>query len=84
MGLRLLILTTNLNLIVSQIVARRCGSVPEVIDDGVSGIIFDTIDEGVEAVKRVDQLDRAGVRGAFDRRFTAEKMAENYLKVNYF
>ena len=84
MGLRLLILTINLNLIFSQIVARRCGSVPEVIDDGVSGIIFDTIEEGVEAVKRVDQLDRAGVRGAFDRRFTAETMAENYLKVNYF
>ena len=65
----------------NQIVARRCGSVPEIIDDGVSGIIFDTIEEGVAAVKRVHQLDRSEVRQTFERRFTSEKMAENYLKV---
>jgi glycosyltransferase involved in cell wall biosynthesis len=55
--------------------------VPEVIDDGVSGIIFETIEEGVEAVKRVHELDRNKVRETFERRFTSEKMAENYLKV---
>lgn len=65
----------------TPVIARPCGSVSEVIEDGVSGIIFHTIEEGVEAAKRVHQLDRAGVRKAFDRRFTSEKMAENYLHV---
>lgn len=51
------------------------------IEDGVSGIIFDTIEEGVEAAKRVHEIDRAGVRRAFDKRFTSEKMAENYLRI---
>jgi len=64
------------------VVARSCGSVPEVIEDGVNGIIFDKLDEGVEAVKRAIKLDRAEVRKTFERRFTAEKMAENYLKVD--
>ncbi|KAF7637193.1 Glycos_transf_1 domain-containing protein [Meloidogyne graminicola] len=66
----------------TPIVARPCGSVPEVVEDGVTGIIFDTIDEGVEAVKRVHKMDRTLVRNTFEKRFTSEIMAENYLKVN--
>ncbi|CAK5089430.1 unnamed protein product [Meloidogyne enterolobii] len=65
----------------TPIVARPCGSVPEVVEEGVTGIIFDTIDEGVEAVKRVHKMDRALVRETFEKRFTSEIMAGNYLKI---
>jgi glycosyltransferase involved in cell wall biosynthesis len=57
--------------------------VPEVIEDGISGILFETIEEGVEAVKRVHELDRKKVRERFEQRFTVEKMADNYLKVSF-
>jgi len=53
----------------------------KVVEEGVTGIIFDTIDEGVEAVKRVHKMDRALVRETFEKRFTSEIMAGNYLKV---
>ncbi|HVJ55309.1 MAG TPA: glycosyltransferase family 4 protein [Aliidongia sp.] len=63
----------------TPVIAFRCGSVPEVIDDGVSGFIVDDLEMAAEAVTRVGMLDRAGVRAAFDRRFTVERMAEDYL-----
>lgn len=63
----------------TPVVAFRCGSVPEVIDDGVSGFIVDTVDEAVEAVARIETLSRRGVRDCFERRFTAERMAKDYV-----
>ena len=75
----------------TPVVARRRGSVPEVIgmalhcsnslqmvEEGVSGFIFDTINEGAQAVKKARKLDRRAVRRAFEQRFTVEKMVDGY------
>jgi glycosyltransferase involved in cell wall biosynthesis len=63
----------------TPVVAFNCGSVPEVIDPGVTGFIVNDIDQAVTALGRVDTLDRAKVRATFDRRFTARRMAEDYV-----
>jgi glycosyltransferase involved in cell wall biosynthesis len=65
----------------TPVVAFRCGSVPEVIDDGVSGFIVDDVAEAVAAVKQVEKLDRGEVRAIFEERFTADRMAEDYLAI---
>lgn len=65
----------------TPVIAWRCGSVPEVIEEGVSGFIVESIEEAVEAVERVGELKRVLCRKAFERRFTSEVMAQNYLKV---
>ena len=63
----------------TPVVAWNCGSVPEVLEDGVSGRIVDSEDAAVAAVSEVLALDRAGVRATFERRFTAATMARNYI-----
>ncbi|KAI1697721.1 glycosyl transferases group 1 domain-containing protein [Ditylenchus destructor] len=63
------------------VVARPRGSVPEVIDEGVTGLMFESLDEGVAAVKRASKLDRKKIREVFEQRFTSEKMADNYLQM---
>lgn len=63
----------------TPVIAYRCGSVPEVVDDGVTGLIVDDELEAVAAVKRVSALDRRGVRKRFEERFTAQRMVNDYL-----
>src|SRR5580698_721202 len=63
----------------TPVIAYRSGSVPEVIDDGVSGFIVANEDDAVAATRRVHELDRAKVRATFDRRWTARRMAEDYV-----
>jgi glycosyltransferase involved in cell wall biosynthesis len=63
----------------TPVIAFNCGSVPEVIDPGLTGFIVKDIDQAVAAVGKVHTLDRARVRARFDRRFTARRMAEDYL-----
>jgi glycosyltransferase involved in cell wall biosynthesis len=65
----------------TPVVAYRRGSVPEVIDDGVSGYVVDTVDGAVAAVECALALDRAGVRAAFESRFTVERMVDDYLDI---
>ncbi|HZH53752.1 MAG TPA: glycosyltransferase family 4 protein [Microvirga sp.] len=67
----------------TPVIAFRQGSVPEVIEQGVSGFIVDTVEEAVEAVRMIKVLDRAEVRRCFDRRFTVERMAKDYLDIYY-
>jgi glycosyltransferase involved in cell wall biosynthesis len=62
-------------------VAFRRGSVPEIIDDGVSGYSVDTIDEAVQALRNVRGLDRSACRKKFEERFSAERMAQDYVDV---
>ena len=65
----------------TPVIAWPEGSVPEVIDDGVTGFLVGTIDEAVEAVRRVPSLSRARCRAEFERRFTAARMARDYLAI---
>ncbi len=65
----------------TPVIAYSNGSVPEIIEDGVTGFIVEDEAGAAEAVKRLAELDRAGVRAAFDRRFTAQRMASDYLNI---
>jgi glycosyltransferase involved in cell wall biosynthesis len=65
----------------TPVIAFRNGSVPEVVDDGVTGFIVGDEDEAVAATQRLKSLDRARIRGVFERRFSARRMAEDYLKI---
>lgn len=65
----------------TPVVAIRGGSVPEILEDGVSGFICDDVDEAIEATRRVHMLDRRMCRRAFERRFTAARMADEYVQV---
>lgn len=63
----------------TPVIAFRCGSVPEIIENGVSGFVVESVEEAADKVRSALQLDRRGVREAFERRFTAERMAADYL-----
>ena len=63
----------------TPVIAFNCGSVPEVLDHGVTGFIVDDIDQAVDACGKIGTIDRARVRATFDRRFTARRMAEDYV-----
>ncbi len=55
----------------TPVIAMRRGSVPEVMEDGVTGFVVDDVDQAVEAVARVGEIDRGRVRLVFERRFSA-------------
>jgi glycosyltransferase involved in cell wall biosynthesis len=63
----------------TPVIAYCRGSVSEIVQDNLSGCVVDTIEEAVTAVRRVAKFDRAKVRAAFERRFTAERMARDYV-----
>ena len=64
----------------TPVIAWRRGSVPEIIDHGVTGFIVDNEAEAIDAIKRIPTLDRARVRATFERRFTARRMAQAYRR----
>jgi glycosyltransferase involved in cell wall biosynthesis len=64
----------------TPVIAFPCGSVPEVIEDGVTGFIVQTEADAVNAIKRLPELDRRRVRDGFERRFTARQMAQEYIR----
>jgi glycosyltransferase involved in cell wall biosynthesis len=63
----------------TPVIAYRHGSVPEVIDEGVTGFVVDSEEEAVRAVRRLGEIDRRQVRACFERRFTAKRMASEYV-----
>ncbi len=65
----------------TPIVAFNRGSVPEVIEEGVTGFFVDDVQGAVQAVDRIEQLDRIKIRRRFETRFTASRMAEEYLRL---
>jgi glycosyltransferase involved in cell wall biosynthesis len=65
----------------TPVVAWNCGSVPEVLDEGVTGFIVNSEEEALAAIARLDQIDRRKVRAVFERRFTAMAMARGYVAV---
>jgi glycosyltransferase involved in cell wall biosynthesis len=62
-------------------IALKRGSVPEVITNGVSGFVVNTIEEAVNAVQQAARFDRAACRAEFMKRFSAPKMAQDYAKL---
>jgi glycosyltransferase involved in cell wall biosynthesis len=64
----------------TPVIAWRRGSVPEIIDHGVTGFIVENEAEAVQAVGALDRLDRQEIRRVFERRFSAQRMAQGYLQ----
>jgi len=63
----------------TPVVAFRNGSTPELIENGVTGFVVDTEPAAADAVHRVLALDRTRIRAEFERRYSARRMAEDYL-----
>ena len=63
----------------TPVIAFNRGSVPEIVEHGVTGLIVEDEAEAVAAIRRVPSLSRAVVRRTFEQRFTAQRMAEDYL-----
>lgn len=63
----------------TPVLAYRRGSIPEIIDDGVTGFVCDNLDEMVSAIDRVPLITRQHCRNAFEERFTVQRMVEDYL-----
>ena len=65
----------------TPIVGFRTGSIPEVVDEGVTGFVVDDIDSAVKALAKVKQLNRKEIRRVFEKRFTSARMANDYLAI---
>jgi len=63
------------------VIAYPRGSVPEIIEDGVTGFLAHDVNSAVQAVMRIPEIDRAVCRHEFEKRFTATRMAEDYLSI---
>lgn len=62
-------------------IAFNCGSVPEVMQEGLTGFIVDNMEQAVAAVEKIDTVERTACRNVFEKRFTATRMAEQYLEL---
>jgi glycosyltransferase involved in cell wall biosynthesis len=65
----------------TPVIAYPRGSMPELIDDGVTGFLVDSFDEAVAAIDRIGEIDRAGCRRAVEQRFTVDRMVDQYLEL---
>jgi len=63
------------------VLAFRAGSVPEIVDPNVTGLIVDSVEEAIAALPRVLSFDRNAVRRRFEERFSAARMAHDYVGV---
>lgn len=65
----------------TPVIAMRCGSVAEVIDDGVTGFVVDDETVAAGAAQQLERLDRSRIRSVFEQRFTVRRMAEDYTRL---
>jgi glycosyltransferase involved in cell wall biosynthesis len=65
----------------TPVIALRNGSVPEVVDDGITGFIVDDEATAANAAGQIHLLDRTLIRTIFEQRFTARRMAEDYTRI---
>jgi glycosyltransferase involved in cell wall biosynthesis len=65
----------------TPVLAFRCGSVPEIVDPGVTGLIARTMAEAMRMMPQVLALDRRAVRQRFEQRFSVTRMASDYIQV---
>jgi glycosyltransferase involved in cell wall biosynthesis len=63
----------------TPVVAFRCGSIPEVIEDGVTGRVIDSEEQAIAVLPEILSYDRRAVRQRFEQRFTSVRMAKDYL-----
>jgi glycosyltransferase involved in cell wall biosynthesis len=63
----------------TPVIAFNRGSVPEVIDNGLTGYIVEDVQSAVAALQNIDSLSREAIRAQFERRFSSKTMARNYL-----
>ncbi len=63
----------------TPVLAFRCGSIPEIIEDGVTGQVVDSEEEAIAALPDVLACDRRAVRRRFEEQFDATRMARNYV-----
>jgi glycosyltransferase involved in cell wall biosynthesis len=64
----------------TPVIAFRSGSVPEIVEDGLTGFVVEGEEQALEAIRRLGELDRRKIRARFEQRFTAKRMAEDYLQ----
>ncbi len=62
----------------TPVIAYRRGSMPELVDDGITGFLVDDVATAVAAIGRVESLSRSGCRAVVEERFTAARMVEEY------
>ena len=67
----------------TPVIARPCGSVPEILNHGVTGFVASSLDDLVHAVRNVSGIARRKCREVFEARFTADAMAANYERIYY-
>lgn len=65
----------------TPVLAFRCGSVPEIVENGITGATVDSIEEAIAALPGVIALDREAVRQRFEQRFSAARMATDYVSI---
>jgi len=65
----------------TPVIAWRCGSVPEVIEPGLTGYVVDSVEEAVSALQRLPGLARTRCRARFEERFSVERMARDYVGI---
>ncbi len=65
----------------TPVIATRRGSMPEIVDNGVTGFLIDTVAEAIGVVPAAAELDRRIVRATAERRFSVDRMVEDYLAV---
>ncbi len=63
------------------VVAYPLGSVPEIIEDGISGFLVHNVEEAAAALKNLSTVDRRKCRRAFEERFSVKRMAHDYLAI---
>ena len=65
----------------TPVIAYNRGSMPELIEHGVTGFLVDTLDEAVAAIERVGEIDRATCRARVAERVSVERMADDYIRL---
>ena len=65
----------------TPVVAYDRGSVREIVDDGTTGFVVNSVDEAVEAVQKAASLDRTQVRRVFEERYSARRMTQDYVRL---
>lgn len=63
----------------TPVMAWSCGAMPEIVDHGVTGFVVETIEDAVATMPALLQLDRRRIRGVFEKRFSADRMAGDYV-----